>query len=115
MTAPHDRPTASELLESIREWMERDVLPSVDGRLQFHTRVAINSMNIVLRELEMGADQEVRHAEVMQNLNVAIDAELATAIREGAYDHNLLEVLRTLKPVVEDKVLVANPGYINKK
>ena len=57
MTAPHDRPTAAELLEALHEWMERDLLPGVDGRLQFHTRVAINMIDIVRRELELGPDQ----------------------------------------------------------
>jgi hypothetical protein len=112
MTAPHDRPTASELLESIREWLERDVLSSVEGRLQFHTRVAINSMNIVLRELELGADQETRHTKVLSQLSVSSDAELAERIRNGDYDTNLLDVLQALKPVVEDKVRVANPTYL---
>ena len=36
MTAPHDRPSSLELLEALHEWMERDLLPGVDGRLQFH-------------------------------------------------------------------------------
>jgi hypothetical protein len=112
MTAPHDRPSASELLESVREWLERDVLTSVEGRLQFHTRVAINAMNIVIRELELGADQEVTHAEVMKALSVANDRELADAIRAGDFDANLTDVLQALKPVVEDKVRVANPGYL---
>ena len=42
MSAPHDRPTAAELVESVREWLERDVLAATNGRLQFHTRVAMN-------------------------------------------------------------------------
>jgi hypothetical protein len=112
MTAPHDRPSASELLESVREWLERDVLTSVEGRLQFHTRVAINAMNIVLRELELGVEQETSHAEVMKSLGVASDRELAEAIRSGEFDNQLTVVLRVLKPVVEDKVRVANPGYL---
>ena len=112
MTAPHDRPTASELLESIREWLERDVLSSVEGRLQFHTRVAINSMNIVLRELELGNEQEARYTEVLSQLSVSSDAELAKRIRNGDYDAKLLDVLQALKPVVEDKVRVANPTYL---
>lgn len=112
MTAPHDRPTASELLESIREWLERDVLTSVEGRLQFHTRVAINSMNIVLRELELGAEQELRHTETLVALGHSTDNELAAAIRNGEYDASLTDVLRALKPVIEDKVRVANPQYL---
>ena len=40
------------------------------------------------------------------------DAELATAIREGAFDTKLVELLNQLRPVVEDKVRVANPRYL---
>lgn len=112
MTSPHDRPSALELLESIREWLERDVLTSVDGRLQFHTRVAINSLNIVLRELKIGEDQEEHHRQVMENLGKSSDAELAQAIRAGEYDDRLPDLLRALSPVIEDKVRVANPQYL---
>ena len=112
MTSPHDRPNASELLESVREWLERDVLGAVDGRLQFHTRVAINSLNIVLRELELGVDQERRHREVMEELGFATDEELAQAIRRGEFDDRLPDLLKALSPIVEDKVRVANPQYL---
>ena len=112
MTAPHDRPTAAELLEALHEWMERDLLPGVNGRLQFHTRVAINMIDIVRRELELGPDQEVQHQEVLASFGMNDDAELAAAIREGAFDANLVDVLNRLRPVVEDKVRVANPRYL---
>ncbi|MFI0461366.1 MAG: DUF6285 domain-containing protein [Ilumatobacteraceae bacterium] len=112
MTAPHDRPTAAELLEALHEWMERDLLPGVDGRLQFHTRVAINMVDIVRRELELGPDQEVRHEEVLVSFGMNDDAELAAAIRDGSFDSRLVEVLNRLRPVVEDKVRVANPRYL---
>lgn len=112
MTSPHDRPSASELLESIREWLERDVLTSVEGRLQFHTRVAINSLNIVLREMEIGADQEAHHRDVLADLGHGADADLAAAIRAGSYDDQLPQLLRALEPVVVDKVRVANPQYL---
>jgi hypothetical protein len=112
MTAPHDRPTAAELLEALHEWMERDLLPGVDGRLQFHTRVAINMIDIVRRELEFGPDQEVQHQEVLASFGMNDDTELAAAIRDGAFDANLVDVLNRLRPVVEDKVGVANPRYL---
>ncbi|MEY3266844.1 MAG: hypothetical protein RJA15_1290 [Actinomycetota bacterium] len=112
MTAPHDRPTAVELLEALREWLERDLLPSVEGRLQFHTRVAINMVEIVAREIELGASQESSHADVLQALGASDDAELATAIKNGGYDSDLISLLNALRPVIEDKVRVANPKYL---
>ena len=40
------------------------------------------------------------------------DTELAAAIRDGAFDTDLVDVLNRLRPVVEDKVRVANPRYL---
>ncbi|MFM1791344.1 MAG: hypothetical protein RLZZ526_1671, partial [Actinomycetota bacterium] len=47
MTTPHDVPTARQLVESVREWIEKEVAPAVTGRLQFHSRVAVNVLAMV--------------------------------------------------------------------
>ncbi len=112
MTSPHDRPTASELIESVREWLEKDVARAVDGRLSFHTRVAINSLNIVLRELEDGEAMSSRHRDVLKGLGVQSDSELSKRIRAGEFDTSLGALLTALEPVITDKVAVANPNYL---
>ncbi len=53
--APHGRPTASELLEAVREFLTGQVMPATTGQLAFHARVAANILAIVARELELGA------------------------------------------------------------
>jgi hypothetical protein len=53
--APFGRPTASELLEAVREFLQGTVLPQTSGQLSFHARVAANAVAIVLRELEAGS------------------------------------------------------------
>jgi len=53
--APHGRPTASELLEAVREFLSVQVMPACTGQLAFHARVAANVLGIVARELELGA------------------------------------------------------------
>lgn len=108
----HDRPSAAELIESVREWLERDVLPSVEGRLSFHTRVAMNSLDIVVRELESQDEIQATHDSVLQSMAVASDAQLSEKIRSGEFDSNLLELLNTLAPVIENKVRVSNPKYL---
>ncbi len=112
MTAPHDRPSAVELLEAVREWMEKDLMSGIEPRLQFHTRVAMNVLDIVSREIAMGADQLQSHAELLASFGVKSDAELSQQIRSGDHDNGLLEVLERLRPVIEDKVRVANPKYL---
>lgn len=108
----HDRPTAAELIESVREWLERDVLPSVEGRLTFHTRVAINSLDIVKRELETQVEMDAVHEEVLAALAVNTTAELSQRIRAGEFDSSLLALLDTLAPTIENKVRVSNPKYV---
>jgi hypothetical protein len=112
MTAPHDRPTASELLQAVKEWMEQDLMAGVDGRLAFHVRVAMNMLDIVDREIALGAPMEARHEDVLRGLGVASDAELSLKIRAGDFDAGLSGLLAALRPVVEDKVRVANPKYL---
>ena len=112
MSAPHDRPSAAELVEAVREWLEREVMSSVDGRLQFHTRVAVNMLDIVMREMELGPDQETAHAARLAVLGHSDDTSLAAAIRAGDYDDDLASLLRALRPSVEDKVRVANPRHL---
>jgi len=52
--APYGRPTASELLEAVREYLLDSVMPATSGRVAFHGRVAANVLAIVARELELG-------------------------------------------------------------
>jgi hypothetical protein len=112
MGAPHDLPTAEQLVESVREWLEREVMPATQGRLQFHTRVAVNVLSMVERELRLGAEQAQAHAERLARLGVADDAELAAGIRSGRFDDRLDEVRALVRASVVDKLRVANPRYL---
>jgi len=58
MAIPHDAPTSAELLESVREWLDREVIPSSDGRMRFHARVAGNILAMVEREIALGEMHE---------------------------------------------------------
>lgn len=111
MTAPHDRPTATELVEAVRSFLEADVLDATTGRVRFHTRVAINVLAVVERELELGPAQEAARAERLAALGVGSDRELAEAIRSGALDDRYDEVKAAVWASVADKLAVANPTY----
>lgn len=51
---PYDRPTKEELLASVREFMEEKLLPELKGHTGFNTRVAINVLRTIERELKIG-------------------------------------------------------------
>lgn len=111
MSRPHDVPTAAELVEAVREWIERDVGTGA-AVSAFHARVAGNVLAIVERELESGADHDRRHGERLARLGVADDRELAAAIRSGRFDDRLEEVRSLVWESVRDKLAVANPRYL---
>jgi hypothetical protein len=109
---PHDVPTSEQLVESVREWLERDVIPGTTGRLQFHARVAVNVLAMVERELALGVDQAAVHAQRLAALGCADDDELARRIRNGELDDRLDEVRTLVWASVRDKLAVANPRYL---
>lgn len=108
---PHDLPTVTELVEAVREFLETDVLDATDGRVRFHTRVAINVLAIVERELTLGPAQAVSHTERLATLGFADDPSLAAAIRRGEVDDRWAEIKAAVAASVADKLAVANPRY----
>jgi Domain of unknown function (DUF6285) len=113
-----DRPTAAELVAAVREFLEHDVFDAVEGRVQFHTRVAINALGMVERELVTGPQlAEAEHARAAALLGTTVDAAehertLAARIRDGTLDDQDDAVRAHVRATVREKLLVANPGYI---
>jgi hypothetical protein len=110
---PHDAPSAAELIEAVREWLEAEVVAATDGRLQFHGRVAVNMLAIVEREMKLGAVHIEAHHARLRQLGAADDAALAAAIRAGQLDDRLAEVRALVWESVRDKLAVANPKYLD--
>ena len=113
-----DRPDVGELVAAVREFLERDVMAATEGRVQFHTRVAVNVLNVVERELKLGPDLEpaerARAAALLGHDGEAdgLERELAAAIRSGALDDRLDEVRVHVRATVREKLLIANPAYL---
>ncbi len=112
MTAPHDAPSAAQLIEAVREFLEREVRDATEGRVRFHARVAANVLSMVGRELALGDDQQRAHGERLADLGIENDAELAAAIRSGAMDEMHGAVVEALWEATLAKVRVANPAYL---
>lgn len=112
MAQPHDAPSARQLVQAVREFLERDVLPAVDGRVKFHTRVAGNVLAMVERELELGPEQARAHFGRLVRLGYGDDAALAAAIRSGGFDDDYDQLKASLLEAVRAKLVVANPRYL---
>jgi len=122
-----DRPTAGELLEAVRIFLETEVLPDRSAqRERFRTLVAINVVTIVERELNAGSitlreeaqglarllgrelsppESDAKLVVVVRDLN----AELAWRIRCGELpDGTLQQLLST----TVGKLAITSPGYL---
>ncbi len=120
MPALHDEPSAGQLVEAVREFLEGDVMAATEGRVQFHARVAARVLAMVEREL---SDDElarrIGHAARLLALGVTDDAELAAAIREGELDGRPLDgdwlaaARASVWADVVAKLTVANPAHLH--
>jgi hypothetical protein len=127
----HDRPTAVELLEAVRHFLETDVVPALDGPKKFHARVAANLMNVLSREWTLEEGQLRAEWDSLAALDGAAEAppekredlraalrqrteRLCERIREGEADADpwRAAVLRHLRLVVRHKLEVANPAML---
>ena len=108
---PHDIPSATGLLDAVREFLESEVLPATEGRLRFHVRVAANVVGMVAREVVLGPEQAAAHAKRLESLGMGSETELAAAIRSGALDWRAEDVRAVVRATVADKLAVANPAY----
>ncbi len=110
--APFGRPTAAELVEAVREYLETGVMERSEGGARFEARVARNALGIVERELLLGRDIVAAHAYRLRDLGIVDDAALAAAIRAGDFDDGWEPVAAALAASARDQLLVANPSYL---
>jgi hypothetical protein len=105
------RPTAAELVEAVREYLEGRMAAS-EGGTRFEARVARNALATVERQLALGPALAAAHAARLHALGFADDRQLAAAIRAGAFDRDWAVVGAALAAAARDQLLVANPSYV---
>jgi hypothetical protein len=98
-----DRPTAEELVEAVWEFLGGEVLPAAtDHRQKFRTLVAMNALAIARRELALGGSGPLSPDEL---------EEWSRRIRAGDVPEG---APAQLKEHVAAKLVVSNPGYLEK-
>ena len=123
-----DRPTAAELLEAAREFCERELGPSLSGRMRFQVRVLQNILGTLEREWEHEEDALIAEWGRLKDVLAKVDErpdtfkalgsqvrdwniELAARIRAGTLDERSGELLDLLTETVCEKIAIANPDY----
>lgn len=116
----HQPPSAADLLRTVAETLNDDVVPATTGPAQHQARVAANIAAIVARELELGPDIRSREEELLREIGgTAVDnaddlsAAVAAVLRAGAADtereHDRVRALLT--DIVRGDLSIAKPGY----
>jgi hypothetical protein len=112
-----DRPTATELIETVREFLHDTLLPTMTGHMAFEVRISANLLMIALREREHGprmAEAERQRLVTLLGRDGTLEeleAELVRQIRAGEFGPDD-EALRThLRLTVGDRLAIANPKY----
>lgn len=113
------RPNTLELVTAVREFMESEAQPALEGSTAFHARVAVNVLKIVERELATGADLDAADGERLAALlghagdTDALSAELAETIRDGRADLGTEGLTEHLWASVLGRVSIDNPRYVS--
>lgn len=114
-----DMPTVDELVVSVRDFLRNDVMASTEGRTSFMARVASNSLDIVLRELDLGPEHRARERDRLQSLLgntgeddvMALRRQLVDALRANSFDRSREDLHRHLRTTVVNQVAIDQPVY----
>jgi aminoglycoside phosphotransferase (APT) family kinase protein len=112
-----DIPTAQELLTSVRDFLREDVMAATEGRANFLSRVASNSLDIVLRELITGPEHQ---REELQRLRTIYDSDddlmslrwrLVTQLRDKQISLDNEALQTHLRQTVVNQIAIDQPKY----
>lgn len=124
-----DRPDAPDLAQAVREFIEMEILSTVeDPRLRFRTLVAMNGLAILERELTLGPallrrevgslarllgreDPIPDDVDGLRRWAGDLNRQLARRIRAGDAPEG---TLAHLTETVADKLRVASPRYLER-
>jgi hypothetical protein len=112
-----DQPSMLELVEAVREFIEKRAMPELKGHTAFHARVAANALGIVSRELSQGpnalAEEKVRLAALLGREGTLdeLNRELCRRIRDGAMNLETPGLAAHLEKTTRDKVGIDQPNY----
>ncbi len=111
-----NRPTAAELAEAVRNFLEEEIGPALqDPRLRFRALVAANALSILGRDLSLGEGLLREEVELLSGLlgvhgdAPSLNAELCRRIRRGGPPAGTLAALRR---IAELKLRIASPRYL---
>lgn len=115
---PASKPDLTALLDAAIDYLERELLPSLTGYHRFQSRVMVNVLGQVRRELELGATQaDAERARLATLLGHGgerdeLSRELAARIRDGAIALDDPALLDHLRCSLIEALRINNPRWL---
>lgn len=113
-----DEPTPQDLLARVAHFLREAALPALDApHLAFQARVAANAVDLVIRQLDLGAAGEAaEHARLVTLLGrddtlTALNNALADGIADRSIDPTDRAVMAHLAASTREKLAVDQPRY----
>lgn len=112
-----EQPSAPELLQAVADFLRDDAIPKLEGLTAFHARVAVNALETVKRELELGAQADTSELAGLRALLgregslEVLNRELCARIAAGEMSLETPGLPQHLLRVALDKLSVDQPGY----
>jgi len=116
-----DQPSIRELVDAVRDFLEKRAMPELKGHTAFHARVAANALGIVSRQLELGdasAATETARLVALLGHDAPLDTlnrELCAAIRGGTLALDDAALRAHLEATTRDKIAIDQPHYSGAK
>ncbi|SEM54847.1 DUF6285 domain-containing protein [Bradyrhizobium sp. OK095] len=116
-----DEPTPVELTKSVADFLRNDITPLISGHQAFKLRVAVNILDLVMRQLtrEEGSDaSEVVRLRALLGVDgevTDLNRALAARIAKGEADLATPGLAEHLWATTMDKLAVDQPNYASYK
>ena len=117
---PESIPKAAVLLEAAVKYLETELMPTLAGYHRFQTRVTVNVLNTLRRELELrGAQAAAERSRLVAMLGhdgdvEALSVELAERIRAGAISIDDPALRAHVRQSLVDALAINNPKWLTR-
>jgi hypothetical protein len=116
-----DEPTPTELIKAVADFLRNEITPVIKGHNAFKLRVAINGLDLVIRQLALeGGSDSAEAARLKQLLGtdgalLDLNRELTDKIAKGEVDLQTPGLAEHLWHTTMDKLAVDQPNYASYK
>jgi Domain of unknown function (DUF6285) len=117
---PNSYPDAVTMLGAAVKYLEDELLPTLDGYHRFKTRVTINVLAMIKRELEMREGQAAAERERLTAILghggevEELSSELADKIKSGAVSSDDAALRAHIRHILADALAINNPKWMTR-